>query len=114
MLIEQIKIKGFRNYEDALINLQPKTLIIGSNDVGKSNLLYALRILLDKSLSEADLEPADSDFYAFNDIEQIEIIIKFINCVMQEKSAEECNEKYRSLPVFLFVFILAATEHLRP
>lgn len=34
-----------------------------SNDIGKSNLLYTLRILLDESLSEADLEPADSDFF---------------------------------------------------
>jgi putative ATP-dependent endonuclease of the OLD family len=79
MLIEHIQISGFRNYENAIINFQPKTLVIGSNDVGKSNLLYALRILLDKSLSEVDLEPADSDFYAFNESEEITIIIKFVN-----------------------------------
>jgi AAA15 family ATPase/GTPase len=34
-----------------------KNLIIGANDVGKTNLLYAIRLLLDKSLSELDLEP---------------------------------------------------------
>ncbi|MFS0616034.1 ATP-dependent nuclease [Lederbergia ruris] len=79
MQIKNIHIKGFRNYEDAKINFQPKTLVIGSNDVGKSNLLYALRILLDKGLSEADLEPSDSDFYAFNNYNRIAITIKFIN-----------------------------------
>ncbi|MGV3287493.1 ATP-dependent nuclease [Bacillus wiedmannii] len=83
MLIETIHINGFRNYQNEVINFKPKTLIIGSNDVGKSNLLYALRVLLDKTLSEADIEPSDSDFYAFNDTNEIQIILKFIN-VMEE------------------------------
>ena len=51
MRIEKIHIKGFRNFEDEEIFFQPKTLIIGANDVGKTNLLYALRILFDKSIS---------------------------------------------------------------
>jgi len=84
LLISSINLNGFRNYEKAVINFQPKTLIIGSNDIGKSNLLYALRILLDKSLSEADLEPTDSDFFAYKDTNKIEIILKFINV------ADEC------------------------
>lgn len=79
MLIKSVTLNGFRNYDKALINFEPKTLIIGPNDVGKSNLLYALRIILDKNISEADLEPNDSDFYAFNNQNKIEIIIKFIN-----------------------------------
>ena len=41
MRIEKIHIKGFRNFEDEEIFFQPKTLIIGANDVGKTNLLYA-------------------------------------------------------------------------
>ncbi|PES24639.1 ATP-dependent endonuclease [Bacillus anthracis] len=79
MLIENVYITGFRNYEEATINFKPKTLIIGSNDIGKSNLLYAIRILLDKTLSEVDIEPLDSDFYAFNETNEIQIILKFIN-----------------------------------
>lgn len=79
MLIEKVYITGFRNYEEAVINFKPKTLIIGSNDIGKSNLLYAIRILLDKTLSEVDIEPLDSDFYAFNETNEIQIILKFIN-----------------------------------
>lgn len=46
MRIEKIHIKGFRNFDGAEIFLQPRTLIIGANDVGKTNLLYALRLLL--------------------------------------------------------------------
>jgi putative ATP-dependent endonuclease of OLD family len=61
--ISYVHLKGFRNFNDALINFNENTLIIGGNDVGKSNLLHALRILLDKSLSEADIEPNELDFH---------------------------------------------------
>lgn len=73
MILKKVILKGFRNFKEAEINFQEKTLVIGSNDVGKSNLLYALRILLDKSLSESDIEPKDSDFYAYELTNKLEI-----------------------------------------
>lgn len=73
MKIEKVHIKGFRNFEDEEIVFQPKTLIIGANDVGKINLLYALRILFDKSISEHDLELNDSDYNAYSNADTIEI-----------------------------------------
>ena len=39
--------------------------MIGANDLGKTNLIYALRILLDRSLSDYDYELAESDFFAY-------------------------------------------------
>jgi len=96
MLLEQVKIKGFRNFKDATINFCEKSLIIGANEVGKTNLLYAIRILLDKSLSEADIEPQDSDFYAYEDTNEFSIVIKFSNVVedcilakLKEKVSEQ-------------------------
>jgi putative ATP-dependent endonuclease of OLD family len=77
MEINQVKIKGFRNFKDATINFSQKSLIIGPNDVGKTNLIFALRILLDKSLSDVDIEPKDSDFYAYEDTNTFLILIKF-------------------------------------
>ena len=44
MRIEKLHIKGFRNFRDEEFLFQPQTLIIGANDVGKTNLLYALRL----------------------------------------------------------------------
>ncbi len=73
MKIEKVHIKGFRNFEDEEIVFQPKTLIIAANDVGKTNLLYALRILFDKSISEHDLELNDSDYNAYSNADTIEI-----------------------------------------
>lgn len=76
MLIEWIRIKGFRNFDDETINLANQTLIIGANDVGKTNLIYALRILFDRSLSDKDLELYDSDYNVFTKTESIEITVK--------------------------------------
>ena len=63
MKITKVKINGFRNFKSSVINFNDRTLIIGGNDVGKTNLLHALRIMLDKSLSERDIEPEETDFF---------------------------------------------------
>lgn len=77
MKISEVKIKGFRNFKDEIIKFKNHSLIIGENDIGKSNLIYALRILLDRSLSELDIEPLDSDFYVHDDTYDLSIQIKF-------------------------------------
>jgi len=84
MHISRVRLKSFRNFKDAIINLTEKSLIIGCNEIGKSNLLYALRILLDRNLSEANIEPQDSDFYVYEDTNEIEIVIEF------EGASEDC------------------------
>ena len=77
MHISQVRLKGFRNFRDATINFTEKSLLIGPNEIGKSNLLYALRLVLDRSISEAELEPQDCDFHVFDGSDVIEILIEF-------------------------------------
>jgi putative ATP-dependent endonuclease of OLD family len=77
MFLTKAVIIGFRNFENATINFKEKSLIIGSNDIGKSNLLYAIRLLLDRSFSEIDIEPKDHDFYAYEDTDTIDIRLYF-------------------------------------
>lgn len=79
MRVDKIKIKGFRNFDDEEIFFQAKTLIIGANDVGKSNLLYALRLLFDKTINEHDLELAASDYNAYSGTDEIEITVTICN-----------------------------------
>jgi len=67
MKIDYVYLSQYRNFADAHINLAKNTLVIGSNDVGKTNMIHALRILLDKSLSEADIEPTTGDFHCAQD-----------------------------------------------
>lgn len=79
--INCIKIKGFRSFEDATINLAKKSLIIGANDVGKTNLIYVLRLLFDKKISESDLELFDSDYCIHSSSNQISIEVHLENIV---------------------------------
>lgn len=84
MILASVKLEGFRNFKKAKINLTKKSLIIGSNDVGKTNLLWAIRLLLDRSLSDYDLEPKDTDFFAFEEINKFTIQLHF------EDVTEDC------------------------
>ncbi|PGM41918.1 ATP-dependent endonuclease [Bacillus cereus] len=108
MYITNVLMKGFRNFKDSKVNFNEKTLIIGANDIGKSNLIYALRILLDKKLSEADLEPKDSDFYVHEKTDEIFIQLKF------EQVTEDCIVgkigKYVSATGILYLAYRAVRE----
>ncbi len=73
MRISSLRIKGFRNFVDESVDFDDKTLIIGGNDTGKSNLLHALRILFDPSLSQRDLELDESDFCIYSSDDTIEL-----------------------------------------
>lgn len=77
MRLSNVTIKNYRNFIDSEINFNNNSLIIGPNDVGKTNLLNAIRIVLDKSFSYLDLEPQERDFNIFSDDEEITIILEF-------------------------------------
>lgn len=81
MILSQLFIKGFRNFKEATINFNQHSLIIGANDVGKTNLIYAIRLLLDRGISEYDYELDFSDFYAFEPTDEIIIRLCLIDVV---------------------------------
>lgn len=81
MHISQVRLVGFRNFKNATINFCEKTLIIGPNEVGKTNLIAALRLLLDKRLSLSDIEPLDTDFNVESNTGKLSIHIFFSNAV---------------------------------
>lgn len=89
MKIAKVRIVGFRNFKDITVNLSDKNLIFGANNIGKSNFIYALRLLLDRSLSENDIEPADTNFYIFEDTNKFEITIYF-NEILEPTSSDDC------------------------
>lgn len=59
----QIHIENFRNFHSVDFCLGEKQVLIGENAVGKSNLLYALQLILDPTLSEKDRMLEESDFW---------------------------------------------------
>jgi putative ATP-dependent endonuclease of OLD family len=77
MLLNRVILKNYRNFINSEFKFSKKSLIIGANDVGKTNLLDAIRLLLDKSLSENDIEPTIENFCAFNNSPTFEITLHF-------------------------------------
>ncbi len=64
MYISGIKIKNYRNFEDLFIEFnQGLNVIIGHNNSGKTNLIKALQLVLDRGLKE---KPSIDDFCKLN------------------------------------------------
>ena len=63
MRISRIQIQNFRNFATLDDTLGTHTVIVGENKVGKSNLLYALRLILDPSLPDSMRKLREEDFW---------------------------------------------------
>lgn len=51
MFISQLRIRNYRNFIDFKLTLKPLTLIIGENNVGKSNLLDSIGLIFSQDVS---------------------------------------------------------------
>lgn len=51
MYISNLKIENFRNFKEFSIKLKPLTLIIGENNIGKSNLLDSIGLIFSQEVS---------------------------------------------------------------
>src|SRR5690348_10147450 len=66
MNIRNVTIKNFRNFEDFTIAFSHGfQTIIGENNIGKSNLYWAMRLVLDRELSYNSRKLELKDFYGF-------------------------------------------------
>ena len=62
MHISRITIENFRNFYDFDVSIAGNIVIVGENRVGKTNLIYALRLLLDATLPESARHLSLADF----------------------------------------------------
>lgn len=63
MKLHRIKIKNFRNFKDLDVMLGDQVVIVGENKIGKTNLLHALRLVLDPSLPDSARQLQQTDFW---------------------------------------------------
>jgi len=61
--LNQITIRNFRNFAHVVVPLGPGTVIVGENRAGKSNLLHAVRLVLDPTLPNSERELRPEDFW---------------------------------------------------
>jgi putative ATP-dependent endonuclease of OLD family len=63
MYLSRVTIENFRNFQNLDVALGGNVVIVGENRVGKSNLLYALRLIFDPSLPDSSRQLGLADFW---------------------------------------------------
>lgn len=92
MILKNLIVKNFRNFKEVDIDLSNKNVIFGMNDSGKTNLLSALRFLLDRQVrSKGFLE---SDYHKNDTSSIIEIQLKIDISDRNEETEEGNNSKF--------------------
>ncbi len=80
MYLSNLRIRNFRNFETADIPLRGNIVLLGENRVGKSNLLFAIRLVIDPTLPDSVRQLKLSDFWDgcdFSTAPQIEVHLEF-------------------------------------
>jgi putative ATP-dependent endonuclease of OLD family len=78
--LKKLSIRNFRNFESIDIPLVNSIVLLGANRVGKSNLLFAFRLVLDATLPDSARQLKLSDFWDGCDMtqnQQIEVHVDF-------------------------------------
>lgn len=63
MRISRISIRNFRNFREFDVRLGKHAVIVGANKIGKSNLIHALRLILDPTLPDSVRQLRREDFW---------------------------------------------------
>lgn len=61
--LSRVRVKNFRNLVDIDVPLAQHTVVVGENRSGKSNLLHAMRLVLDNTLSADQRRLPPEDFW---------------------------------------------------
>ena len=82
MFLSRIQIMNFRNFHNFDVKLGRASVLVGENGVGKSNLLFALRLILDPTISDSSRMLREEDFWAglkepIKNKEIIEVVVEF-------------------------------------
>lgn len=90
-MFKKLILKNFRNFEDIDIELKNKNIILGMNDVGKSNLLHSLRMIFDKKIRLDEIH--STDFHNKNVNLPIEIIVGLDISDLESDDVEKLRAK---------------------
>lgn len=63
MRISRVQIANFRNFHAFDVALAKNAVIVGENKIGKTNLLHAIRLILDPTLPDSARQLRDEDFW---------------------------------------------------
>lgn len=92
MKLKSLKVKNFRNFKSISLDLSNKNVIFGMNDTGKTNLLHAIRFLLDRDVRKKGF--LQSDYYKNDVTQDIEIILELSLSDRENNTPESEDSKY--------------------
>lgn len=86
ILLRKIRIHGFRGLDNLEIDFEPTTVLVGTNNAGKTTLLKALQLALSNSLSISD-----DDFFFSDEITREKIVIDLL-FISVDENGNQINE----------------------
>lgn len=86
ILLKKIRIHGFRGLDNLEIDFEPTTVLVGTNNAGKTTLLKALQLSLSNSLSISD-----DDFFFSDEITRKKIVIDLF-FISVDENGNQINE----------------------
>ena len=89
MQLTELTIENFRNFSNIKIGISNKNLIFGMNDVGKSNMIHALRMLFDSRIRNQDI--LETDFHCYKTTKPI-----IIGCCFGINNDDNDTQKLRA------------------
>lgn len=92
MKFKSLKVQNFRNFKSINLDLSNKNVIFGMNDTGKTNLLHAIRFLLDRDVRKKGF--SQSDYYKNDVTQDIEIILEISLSDRKDNTPESEDSKY--------------------
>lgn len=95
MIFKNIHIKNYRNYKDITIDIANHNVFLGLNDVGKSNLLNAIRLILDREIRKNNC--VETDFYLRNTAEPIVITLSIDISDYQAVDTEKIRARMKGI-----------------
>ncbi|PTF22108.1 hypothetical protein BUY31_12130, partial [Staphylococcus cohnii] len=72
--MKNLKVKNFRNFSDINLALNNRNIIFGMNDIGKTNLLQAIRFMFDRQIRINGFRA--SDYHKNDTTLPIEIVVE--------------------------------------
>ena len=90
MFLSKIQVKNLRNFHSTDVSLGSTSVVVGENSVGKSNLLFALRLVLDSKLPDSSRQLREEDFWEgltepVRNGDTIEVSVEFQDFVANKK-----------------------------
>lgn len=89
--ITRLKIQGFRSLSSIDLPLESFSLLIGRNNAGKSNILLAIKLLLEASLRDI----SSDDFYKSDSDQASQAVFEAEIEGFDERLLSLCDEKHR-------------------